>query len=203
MDAMYRLVKRLGLGKLIDDLKDLAFAYFHPNEYDHITKIAGRRLIKAKKVTKKALQLIKDHLLTHGLKGEIHGRHKRKYSLYKKLTRPEINGDITKIYDLIALRIITDTEVECYTALSLVHALWSPVPYIGTSDFISKPKPNGYQSIHTKVFDHQGNILEVQIRTKQMHERAEFGKASHVFYSHAKSKGASAEKLEKGTAFRV
>lgn len=203
MKPMLRLVKRLGLGQLIDGLKDLAFAYFYPNEYDHITKIAGRRLIKAKKVTKKSLQLIKDHLHAHGFEGEIHGRHKRKYSLYKKLTRPEINGDITKIYDLVALRIITNTKKDCYTALGLVHELWSPVPHIGTSDFISRPKANGYRSIHTKVFDHRKHILEIQIRTREMHEQAEFGQASHVFYGHAKSKGATDISLEKGIAFKI
>jgi len=188
---------------MLDDLKELVFAYFHPNEYDHITKIAGRRLEKAKKITQRLLQLIKEHLDSHGFDGEVHGRHKRKYSLYKKLARPEINGDISKVYDLVALRIITYSKKDCYTALSLVHALWRPVPHIGTSDFIARPKANGYQSIHTKVFDHKGNILEVQIRTKLMHERAESGKASHVFYSHAKSKGATDISLEKGIAFKI
>jgi len=197
------LAERLGMGQLKGDLEDLAFPYLFPEEYGHVMEIARPHFLRAEKTTKQAIQLIRTKLETYGLSVEIHGRHKRKYSLYKKLTRPEIDGDLTKIHDLVALRIITNSKLECYAALGLVHDLWQPVPYVGISDFIAQPKPNGYQSIHTKVFDHKGHIIEIQIRTRQMHEQAEYGAAAHTLYSEAKSKGASDEKLERGTAFNA
>ena len=93
--------------------------------------------------------------------------------------------------------------MDCYVVLGLVHDLWQPVPYIGISDFIAQPKPNGYQSIHTKVFDRHKHIIEIQIRTREMHEQAEYGAAAHTLYAQAKAQGASDEKLEGGVAFRV
>lgn len=197
------LAERLGMGLLKGDLEDLAFPFIFPDEHRWLCELARPHISKAEKVTKQAIRLIKEKLADHNLAVEVHGRHKRKYSLFKKLMRPEIDGDISKIHDLIALRLVTASKMDCYAALGVVHDLWQPVPFVGISDFIAQPKPNGYQSIHTKVFDHKGNIIEVQIRTRQMHEQAEYGAAAHTFYSSAKEKGVSDEKLEKGTAFQV
>ncbi|MFZ2202747.1 MAG: RelA/SpoT family protein [Microgenomates group bacterium] len=197
------LAERLGMGLLKGDLEDLAFPHIYPEEFHRLNEEVKKHLASAEKVTKSAIAAIKKSLAAKNLKAEVHGRHKRKYSLYKKLTRPGIDGDWNKIHDLVALRIVTNDKMECYSVLGLVHDLWQPVPYIGISDFIAQPKPNGYQSIHTKVFDHKGNIIEVQIRTRAMHEEAEYGAAAHTHYSSAKGMGASDEKLEKGTAFTV
>ncbi|MEK7525180.1 MAG: RelA/SpoT family protein [Patescibacteria group bacterium] len=197
------LAERLGMGQLKGDLEDLAFPFLYPNEYERLTKEAETRIRVAEKTTTKAIQSIKELLAANDITAEVHGRHKRKYSLYRKLNRPGIDGDWSKIHDLVALRIITATKRDCYAALGLVHGLWQPAPALGISDFIAQPKPNGYQSIHTKVFDHKGNIIEVQIRTREMHEEAEYGAAAHTHYSAAKETGASDEKLEKGLAFTV
>lgn len=197
------LAERLGMGQLKGDLEDLAFPYLHPAEFKSVMETAKPHFIRAEKATGQAIQLIKEQLESHKLEVEVNGRHKRKYSLYKKLNRPEIDGDLSKVHDLVALRIITNSKLDCYAALGLVHDLWQPVPYIGISDFIARPKPNGYQSIHTKVFDRKGNIIEIQIRTREMHEHAEYGAAAHTFYDRAKSQGASDDKLEKGIAFKV
>jgi GTP pyrophosphokinase len=113
------------------------------------------------------------------------------------LERPGIEWDFDRINDIVALRILVDTVAQCYTALGVVHSLYKPVPYIGISDFIAQPKPNGYKSIHTKVFGPGGRIVEVQIRTRKMHEEAEYGIAAHWSYSLAKSKGVADERLEK------
>lgn len=197
------LAERLGMGHLKGELEDLAFPYVYPNEYRWLSEIAKPYVEKAVRVTKKAIIEIEQKLKANNIEAQVNGRHKHRYSLFKKLKRPEIDGDISKVHDLVALRIITNTKLDCYAALGLVHDLWKPLPFVGISDFIAQPKPNGYQSIHTKVLDRHGNIIEVQIRTKEMHEQAEYGTAAHTFYHQAKASGASDEKLEKGLAFRV
>ncbi len=113
----------------------------------------------------------------------MHSRAKHFFSLYKKLLRYEM--DLNKIYDLVALRIITNTIEDCYTALGVVHKLWRPLPG-KVKDYIAFPKPNGYQSIHTTVFSLEGKIVEIQIRTQKMHEEAEYGIAAHWHYSERK-----------------
>jgi guanosine-3',5'-bis(diphosphate) 3'-pyrophosphohydrolase len=128
---------------------------------------------------------------------QVSGRQKHLYSLWRKLQRPEIDNDFTQIHDIVALRIFVDTAQQCYAALGIVHALYKPVPNLGVSDFIAQPKPNGYQSIHTKVFGPQGRIVEVQIRTFAMHIQAEHGVAAHWAYSEKKSKsGVGHKELE-------
>ena len=103
------------------------------------------------------------------------------YSLYKKLLRPHINRDLSKIYDLIALRLIVSTVADCYAALGALHGMFRPMPG-RVKDYIANPKPNGYQSLHTTVFTDDGEIVEFQIRTKEMHEQAEYGIAAHWNY---------------------
>lgn len=197
------LAERLGMGHVKGALEDAVFAYALPNEHDWVMKIAAPHFKRAQILTQKAIRLLKRELAVNGLTAKVHGRHKHKYSLYKKLMRPEIDKDISKIHDLVALRIITKTKADCYAALGLVHNIWKPVPFIGISDFISQPKPNGYQSIHTKVFDNSGRIIEIQIRSEQMHREAEFGAAAHFAYADAKATGVADSKLEAGTAFKV
>jgi len=201
LEVFAPLAERMGMGQLKGELEDLSFPFVHPEEYQWIKKIAAPHFERAEKITSRNLAEIKAKFVEHKLTVEIHGRHKRQYSLYKKLIRPEINKDLSQIYDLIAIRIITPDRDSCYLALGIIHSYWKPVPWIGVSDFIAQPKPNGYQSIHTKVFDKHGHIIEVQIRSQEMHEQAEYGEASHFLYTQAKYHGASQEDLKKGTAF--
>ena len=197
------LAERLGMGEIKGELEDLAFMYAYPKEYRRVTRLAEEHFNKAKRTTNKVILQINKLLKKNHISARVDGRPKKKYSLYSKLQRSNVNGDISKIHDLIAIRIITDTKSNCYKALGLVHDYFKPVPHLGISDFIAQPKPNGYQSIHTKVFNHEGQIIEIQIRTQDMHEQAEFGAAHHSFYAEAKAKGATEEALEEGTAFKI
>ncbi len=197
------LADRLGMGKLKGDLEDLAFPYVYPDEYEWINSIAKPYFKYSEENISDIVKRIRQQLAKHGVKARTESRLKRKYSLYKKLLRPEINRDFSQIHDLMAIRIITPDTSSCYSTLGVIHQYWKPVPYLGISDFIAQPKPNGYQSIHTKVFDNRGNIVEIQIRSEEMHLQAEFGAAAHFAYAHAKQKGATDESLEKGKAFTV
>jgi len=180
------LAERLGMGRIKGELEDLAFPYVYPEEYKKVFEEAKPYFKEAEddigKMKKRILkELAKDHI-----KAQIHGRKKHLYSLWRKLQRPEIDGDYDKIKDIVALRILVDSIAQCYGVLGNVHGLYKPVPRIGISDFIAQPKPNGYRSVHTKVFGPNGRIVEVQIRTYQMHEEAEFGVAAHWAYSEQK-----------------
>jgi guanosine-3',5'-bis(diphosphate) 3'-pyrophosphohydrolase len=186
------------MGEIKGQLEDLAFPYVYPQEYADLKKLIkplvtiGEEYIK--KFRRELLSLVRPVVKS----AAVSTRRKYLYSLFRKLQRPEINGDISKVHDLFAARIIVNTTAECYEVLGLVHSKFHPVPYLGVSDFIATPKPNGYQSLHTKVFGPDGRIVELQIRTRAMHEQAEMGIAAHWYYSRAKSTGASDRKLEEG-----
>jgi len=197
------LAERLGMGKLKGDLEDLVFPYLFPDEYQWVMAIAKPHFKYSEENVVEFMNRIRQQLAKNGIAAHTEGRPKRKYSLYKKLMRSEISRDINQIHDLMAVRIITKDTNSCYSTLGVIHQYWKPVPYLGISDFISQPKPNGYQSIHTKVFDNKGNIVEIQIRSEQMHLQAEYGAAAHFAYSRAKMEGSSDEKLEKGIAFKI
>lgn len=191
------LAERLGMGRVKGELNDLAFPYAYPEEYRKLIKESKVYYRQAEEHIEKMRRRLLGKLVKEGVKAEIHGRKKHFYSLWKKLARAEIDGDYDKVNDIVALRIITSTVGECYTALGVVHGLYKPVPHIGISDFIAQPKPNGYRSIHTKVFGPGGRIVEVQIRTREMHEEAEFGVAAHWAYTIEKEKGQKDIVLEK------
>lgn len=197
------LADRLGMGVLKGELEDGSFPFVYPEESEWVNAIAKPHFKYSEENIKEVIRRIRTQLARHHIASRTEYRLKRKYSLYKKLLRPEINRDITQIHDLMAVRLITSDTASCYSALGVIHQYWKPVPYLGISDFISQPKPNGYQSIHTKVFDNRGNIVEIQIRSEAMHHQAEFGAAAHYAYTHAKHLGASDETLEKGTAFKI
>lgn len=192
------LALRLGMGEIKGELEDLAFPIVYPKEYAFLKKESNRRYKAADRYVLHVKRVITDVLIENGIQSEVEGRSKHIYSLYKKIIRPEINWDFDKIYDLVAIRIITDTVEECYQALGIIHRMYRPLPnYI--RDHIAAPKPNGYRSIHTSVFGPEAKIVEIQIRTHEMHEEAEYGVASHLHYMEQKTKGATDEKLEKGT----
>jgi len=193
------LAERLGIGEMKGELEDLAFPYCYPKEFCQVQALSAPYYDQAEEYIKKAQQLIDKELKKEGIKAEVNGRAKHLYSLWNKLSREEINQDMTKIFDLVALRILVDTIHDCYLTLGVVHRLWKPVPTKGVSDFIAQPKPNGYRSIHTTVFGPQGRIMEVQIRTFEMHEEAENGIAAHWYYGHQKKAGASDKQLEAGS----
>jgi GTP pyrophosphokinase len=183
------LASRLGMGKLVSTINDLAFPYAYPEEYKR-TKSLMDGLIKDadSTITKMYRSLSADLHGTLGYSAKIDKRIKSSYSLYKKLIRKKWNTD--EIYDLVALRAIVNSVSDCYQSLGTIHNHWRPVPG-RIKDYIAVPKPNGYQSLHTAVFSGDGPIVEIQIRTPEMHEFNEFGVASHHSYKNSH--------LQKGT----
>lgn len=193
------LAERLGIGELKGNLEDLAFPYCYPEDYAWLVSFTAPYFKMTGRLVEVAMNQVKEELEKEKIEGQVQGRVKHLYSLWRKLLRPEINKDITKIYDIVAMRILVSDIRDCYAALGIVHKLWKPVPSEGISDFIAVPKPNGYRSIHTKIFGPEGKIIEVQIRTFQMHDEAENGIAAHWFYSQNKNReDVAREKLEKG-----
>ena len=174
------IANRLGMGEIKGQLEDLSFQYVYPKEYQRVKKIKDAKMKGKEEFLKKIQNDVKKELLDTGIKAvSIHGRDKRLYSLHKKLQRKD--HDITQIYDLVAIRIIVPSIADCYAALGVLHKHWKPLKG-RIKDYISQPKPNDYQSLHTTVFVDNGEIIEFQIRTLDMHEEAEFGIAAHWHY---------------------
>ncbi len=181
MEIYVPLANRLGIGEIKGELADLSFKYLDPENYKKVKELRDKYYHEAEKYLQKAIKELRKDLEKHGIHViKIYGRAKRMYSLFSKLQRHEMN--ISQIFDLIAIRIIVPEIADCYETLGLVHEKYRPM--IGRiKDYISLPKPNGYQSIHTTIFGPEGKILEVQIRTPKMHQEAEFGIAAHWIYS--------------------
>lgn len=195
MEIYAPLADRLGMGEVKGELEDLAFPYLYPEDFTWLVKYSFESYKEAEKDVIEAKHKLLKNLAAEGIKATINGRSKHLYSLYKKLLRPEIDKDIDLIHDLVALRILVENVGQCYVALGVVHKTYKPVPSIGVSDYIAVPKPNGYRSIHTKVFGPNGRIIEIQIRTHEMHEEAERGVAAHWHYASLKSKSISGDEL--------
>ncbi|MEK7068517.1 MAG: HD domain-containing protein, partial [Patescibacteria group bacterium] len=167
------IAHRLGMGLVRRELEDLAFEYAMPKEYQETKKLMAERSRTTLERLKKMVNTLRKEFAQNGIKGfKTDSRVKGLYSLYRKLARKE--GDIEKIYDIAALRIIVPTVEDCYRALGLVNNVYQPLPN-KIKDYIAFPKPNGYQSLHTTVFSGDGGIVEVQIRTQEMHNEAELG----------------------------
>lgn len=174
------IANRLGMNEIRHQLEDEAFKILAPTEYDWV--LSQRK--NPEKIALKTLEKIKKKILKDLHEHEIEtymvvGRQKRIYSLYKKLLKKD--RDINKIYDIIALRIILPSIADCYKTMGVIHSYWRPVPG-RIKDYIAVPKPNGYRSLHTAVFAENGQILEIQLRTPEMHEQAEYGIAAHWHY---------------------
>ncbi len=179
------LAYRLGMQKLSGELEDLAFPYIHPEEYQWLVHEVKDTYEERQEYVRKVLPLIEKTLASHHIKPiAIDARAKRYFSLYKKLLRHNMN--LNEIHDLVALRIIVKTVEECYAVLGVIHAMWPPMPG-RFKDYIARPKPNGYRSLHTTVFCIDNKILEVQIKTKEMHDENELGIAAHWAYEQVKS----------------
>lgn len=171
---------RLGIRKLNRELEDLSFSYVYPKEYTELKKLTAQRHKKDLQHLEKFNKSFKKALATADII-DIHTdfRIKGLYSLHKKLQRKE--NDIEKVYDISALRVIVPTVDDCYRVLGRIHSIWRPLPG-RIKDYIAFPKPNGYRSIHTTIFTGDGGIIEIQIKTEEMHKEAEYGIASHLSY---------------------
>ena len=174
------LANRLGMGKLKGEIEEAAFPYAYPKEYKLVTDMLKEREVEYHKDLEEIRNALEIELKKENIKfDEISYRVKIKYSLWKKLQRYDM--DIDKIYDIIAIRVIVDTLEDCYKILGLIHSLWKPIQG-RIKDYISLPKPNGYKSLHTTVFTGKNGIVEIQVRTKEMHAEAAYGIAAHFAY---------------------
>jgi GTP diphosphokinase / guanosine-3',5'-bis(diphosphate) 3'-diphosphatase len=175
-----RLADRIGMGKLKGQLEDAAFPYAYPKEYAETKKLIelnsknnAEELKNVSEALKKELEVQHVHII------EISSRAKHTYSLWKKVKRYDM--DIDKVYDMVALRVIVDDVENCYRVLGIIHGLFQPLPG-RIKDYIATPKKNGYRSLHTTVFTGNGGIVEIQIRTPEMHAEAAYGIAAHFVY---------------------
>ncbi len=173
------IAHRLGIWRVKWELEDRSFKVLEPDVYKQIYALVQRtRAQRAQQVTEATAEL-QERLKSEEIEAEVNGRPKHFYSIRQKMIKQGLKFDA--IHDLIALRVICNTKGDCYHALGIVHALWQQVPEM-FFDYIATPKPNNYQSLHTKVLDGNGELLEIQIRTKEMHREAEFGIAAHWRY---------------------
>jgi len=180
------LANRLGINWMKVELEDLAFRYINTDAYHDIIGRLAKKEEEREHYTKEVKNVIQREIDKFGLKGEIEGRAKHLFSIYRKMEEQRI--DLDEVYDLIAFRIILDSdrESECYEALSVVHALWKPVPG-RFKDYIAMPKANNYRALHTTVIGPYGERVEIQIRNRVMHEWAEAGIAAHWRYKEGRS----------------
>jgi guanosine-3',5'-bis(diphosphate) 3'-pyrophosphohydrolase len=181
LDIYAPIAHRLGMGKVRGELEDLSFRYVDPISYEQIKKSVEARRKSGEDFLKKTVDLIQTKLKENSVEALIEHRIKRIYSIHQKLLKQHITVD--QVYDLLAIRIITKSVKDCYTALGAIHGLWRPVPG-RIKDFIAMPRPNLYQSLHTTVIVEGGMQFEVQIRTEEMHKMAEEGIAAHWKYKH-------------------
>jgi GTP diphosphokinase / guanosine-3',5'-bis(diphosphate) 3'-diphosphatase len=191
------LADRLGMGLLKGELEDLGFKYSQPEEFQRLEKMVRDTMRKSARYLTGLKKVVSGHLKDGGVKVlAIEARRKHYYSIYKKLAKVE--GDVEKIYDLMAVRVIVPDVAACYQTLGILHQYYKPLIY-RIKDYIAVPKPNGYQSLHTTVFAEDGRITEIQIRTPEMHEMAEYGLAAHFYYDVQKSSRAYAQRITGST----
>jgi GTP diphosphokinase / guanosine-3',5'-bis(diphosphate) 3'-diphosphatase len=175
------LAHRLGIHAIKWELEDLAFATLHPRKYQEIKGLVAQQRDERERYVGEAGEYLASELTELGIEAQIAGRAKHFYSIYSKMTKK--GREFNEIYDLTAMRVIVDSVKDCYGTVGAIHSLWKPLPG-RFKDFIAMPKFNMYQSLHTTVIGPEGRPLEIQIRTREMHEMAEFGVAAHWMYKH-------------------
>jgi GTP pyrophosphokinase len=184
------LANRLGVWELKWELEDLSFRFIHPDIYKTIARQIDEKRGERERFIADAVARLKGELASVGIAAEIYGRPKHIYSIWNKMRKKSL--DFSEVYDVRALRVIVGEVKDCYTALGLVHNLWTPIPK-EFDDYISNPKANDYRSLHTAVRCPDGRALEVQIRTKEMHRHAELGVAAHWRYKEGEKSNAESE----------
>lgn len=181
------IANRLGMNNMRVELEDLAFKYAFPEEYTRVSGMIGQKYASREGYLDKVAEKVKAKLAEADIKSivSMQARTKHYFSIYRKLLRYE--WDINHIWDLFALRIVAENIPDCYAALGVIHSSWKPVKG-RVKDYIAQPKPNGYRSLHTTVFCDDGEFVEFQIRTQEMHEEAQYGLAAHWRYDENKGK---------------
>lgn len=178
-DIYAPLAHRLGIGHIKWELEDLSFRYLKPNDYKHIARLLDEKRIDRQLFINEVVDQLRGRLKDAGIDGEVNGRAKHIYSIWRKMQRKNI--EFNQVYDVRAVRVLVPEIRDCYTVLGIVHGLWRNIPH-EFDDYIASPKSNGYRSLHTAVFGPDGKVLEIQIRTFSMHEEAELGVCAHHLY---------------------
>ncbi|WP_034916633.1 GTP diphosphokinase [Erwinia sp. 9145] len=182
------LANRLGIGQLKWELEDFCFRYLHPDEYKRIAKLLHERRIDREQYIETFVTSLRTEMVKEGVKAEVYGRPKHIYSIWRKMQKKSLTFD--ELFDVRAVRIVAERLQDCYGALGIVHTLYRHLPS-EFDDYVANPKPNGYQSIHTVVLGPKGQTVEIQIRTRQMHEDAELGVAAHWKYKEGTTTGSA------------
>lgn len=180
------LANRLGIWQIKWELEDLSFRFLQPEDYRSIARALHEKRVEREQRIESVRQQLQADLATQGIAAEVQGRPKHLYSIWKKMQGKRL--DLERVFDLRALRVIVAGVPECYAVLSRLHELYKPVEG-EFDDYVARPKPNGYQSLHTVVLGPDGKAMEVQIRTRAMHEHAEHGVAAHWAYKEAGARG--------------
>ncbi len=192
LDIYAPLANRLGIGWIKTELEDLSFKYLEPERYRKLKELIIREEKEKERYISVVTQMLSEKLKEHKIEGEISGRLKHLYSIYRKMEEQGV--DFENIYDILAFRVIVNSVRDCYSVLGIVHSLWKPLPW-RFKDYIALPKQNMYQSLHTTVVGPEGKRMEIQIRTKEMHRIAEYGIAAHWKYKEGKPHTADKHEL--------
>lgn len=182
------LANRLGIWQMKWEMEDLAFRVLSPETYRDIAKMLDGKRIERESFINQIVSKLKEELNAARIEGEVQGRPKHIYSIWKKMQGKSL--DFANLYDVRAFRVLVDDIKSCYAILGIVHNVWQPVPR-EFDDYIARPKPNGYQSLHTVVMDEHGTAFEIQVRTNAMHQQAEYGLAAHWRYKEGAYVGAA------------